>query len=120
MYLLYHFDNFFLIIHKAYLRSAVFTISICPACGKYNRTSVLFRYYTTDISSWQLPNIHMNFCYFIGKLRNFKENYAFANITSDIANFLVLTQFLHLGGTNLFRSFFCDLHISAVAFCYIM
>jgi hypothetical protein len=60
----------------------------------------------------------MDFCYFVGKLRNFKEN--FANITSDIANFLDLAQLLHLGGTNLFRSFLCDLRISAVAFCYIM
>jgi hypothetical protein len=62
----------------------------------------------------------MDFCYFVGKLRNRKENYAFANITSDIAGFLDLAQLLHLGGTNLFRSFLCDLHISAVAFCYIM
>lgn len=62
----------------------------------------------------------MDFCYFVGKLHNFKENCAFANITSGIANFLDLAQLLHLGGTNLFRSFLCDLRISAVAFCYIM
>ena len=30
------------------------------------------------------------------------------------------TLLLHLNGTILFRSFFCDLHISAVVFCYIM
>ena len=117
----YHLNNLFLIIHNnPPCHNYRLHYSICPACGKQNRTLVRFHYYTTDISPWQLPNIHMDFCYFVGKLRNRKENYAFANITSDIANFLGLAQLLHLGGINLFRSFFCDLHISAVAFCYIM
>ena len=62
----------------------------------------------------------MDFCYFVGELRNSKENYAFTNITSGIANFLGLAQPLHLNGINLFRSFLCDLRISAVAFCYIV
>ncbi len=62
----------------------------------------------------------MDFRYFVGELRNFKENYAFTNITSDIANFLDFAQLLRLGEMNLFRNFIRDPYIPMTVFCYIM
>lgn len=56
-------------------------------CGKYNRTLVCFCYYAINSDSWQLPNIHMDFCYFIHELCNLKENYAFTEEKCEITNF---------------------------------
>lgn len=84
------------------------------------RTLVRFHRYTTDIPPWQLPNIYMDSCYFIGKLRNFEESYAFTNTTFDIANFLGFTQLLHLDGVDLLCNFLYDLYISLAVFCHIM
>lgn len=84
----YHLNNFFLIIHNSPpCRDYRLHYSICPACGKQNRTFVRFCYYTTYSDSWQLPNIHMDFCYFVGKLYNLKENYAFTEEKCEITNF---------------------------------
>ena len=88
----YHLNNLFLIIHNnPPCHNYHLHYSICPACGKQNRTLVHFCYYTTYSDSWQLPMIYMNFRYFIHELCNLKENYAFVEKKCEIANFSATT-----------------------------
>ena len=92
MYFLYHFNNFLLIIHNSPpCRNYRLHYSICPVCGKYNRTSVRSCYYIICSDSWQLPMIYMNFRYFIHELCKLKENYVSTEEKCEITNFSTAT-----------------------------
>ena len=88
----YHFNNLFLIIHNnpPYCNYRLH-YSICPVCGKYNRTFVRFCYYTINSDSWQLPMIYVNFLYFIEKLRERKYKYVFTEEKCEITDFSTAT-----------------------------